>query len=194
MTTLLSIDPGMSTGISFWSFTADEPLERLGYWQVPDGLAGFLRWHEERVTPPNDWDSDPRSGFWYDDLNSTRMLDLVVVEKFIPRSGKRFSHTLSSVEPLRIEGAIVALGLTDDYSADSSQWQQPSQQYFCGGSGVKEKRKLSKEWLKTHGLYLTGSKVGKKDAEDVLSSTFHAFTYMRTIRHMPTLRKYFQDE
>ena len=41
---LLSIDPGLATGISLWRVPSNEPLERVDYWLVKDGLRGFMSW------------------------------------------------------------------------------------------------------------------------------------------------------
>ena len=119
-------------------------------------------------------------------LNSA---DVVIAEKFTPIGGPGFNLTLKSCEPLRVEGWLVGKQYIPDYPGP--EWQRPDAMYFCGGSGVKEKRKRAKEFLKEHGLYATGKTVGAKDAEDVISATLHLLAYMRKIGHMPTLRKYF---
>lgn len=164
------IDPGRSTGIVWGSYSDTQPWTREGFAQIPDGVAGVVKWVSE-----NKWSRKYEWGS----------------EKFIPLSGNEFSHTLGSVEPLRVEGALIALGLLPaEYPAP--QWQRADQQYFCGGDNVREKRKRSKAWLKEHGLYLTGRSVGQKDAEDVISATLHALSWARK-HHEPSQRFYFPD-
>lgn len=46
MTRILSIDPGMNTGISLGYFDATTPFQLLERWQVHGGLQGFIRWWE----------------------------------------------------------------------------------------------------------------------------------------------------
>ena len=93
----------------------------------------------------------------------------------------------------RIEGVLEYLGVMPPYDKTEKRWQQPQLQYFCGGKSKIEKRRKSKDWLKEHGLYLTGKYVGCKDAEDVISSQLHAFAYLRGIKHRPTLLHYFRS-
>ena len=115
-----------------------------------------------------------------------------VCEKFTPRQ----ALTLKSAEPLRIEGALVQMGIVPDYiqGEKNPQWQHPPAQYFCGGQSLAEKKKRSRGFLKKHDLHLTGKMVGCKDADDAISARLHAFAYMRRIKHMPTLRHYFGEE
>lgn len=192
MTYLLSVDPGLMTGLVLGEYTDDTTYERLAYWQVSGGLGGFLEWHYQNWDRGEHW----LFGIPYEERISADFEIKVIAEKFVPLSGGGFSHTLKSVEPLRIEGAMVALGMIEDYAPDggNANWQRADKQYFCGGKTKAEKRKLSKQFLKDHGLYLTGKDVGQKDAEDYFSSILHAFAYMRKIGHEPTLKHYFGSE
>lgn len=192
-TTLVTIDPGLSTGVAIGTFSDTEPYNRTHAFQIEGGLRGFLDnfWFEYDYMYA---DYRLEVGGTYDcryDVEDE--MPVFVAEKFTPRAGQGFSHTLASTEPLRIEGALIALNLMPDYqkAEGNARWQQPAQQYFCGGSGVTEKRKRAKAFLKEHGLYLTGKDVGQKDAEDAISATLHALAYMRSMKHMPTLRYYF---
>jgi hypothetical protein len=58
---------------------------------------------------------------------------------------------------------------------------------------LADKKKLSRAFLKDHGLYTTGSQVGMKDADDVISATLHGIAWLRRQRHMPTLRALFGE-
>lgn len=192
MTYILAIDPGLSSGIVLGKFSTTEPFERVAFWQVEGGLAGFLEWADR---------------YWYIDTeNWLRFLIsdefavaagnlLVVAEKFTPLTNKGFSHTLDSVEPLRIEGALVALELMPAEFPDAEhRWQRPAQMYTHGGTDKASRLKASRAWLKSHGLLVTGKQVGCKDANDVNSAQLHLFAHLRKIRHLPTIRRYFPGE
>ena len=190
MTHLLVIDPGKSTGITLGYYDDTTPYERIAYWQIERGLAGFKDWWYARYANDafNYIKPDTKSEFWIP------MSDIILVtEKFTPRQHSGFNLTLDSVEPLRIEGVLEYLGVMPPYDKTEKRWQQPQLQYFCGGKSKIEKRRKSKDWLKEHGLYLTGKYVGCKDAEDVISSQLHAFAYLRGIKHRPTLLHYFRS-
>lgn len=165
--TLLSIDPGLSSGVTLWEYGDSKPAELLKSWQVEGGIEGFLEWNT------------------YND----RYTDDVVVEKFTPRQ----SLTLASAEPLLIEGALITLGYVPPYQPGGKNvnWQHPAQMYFTGGDDLAAKKKRAHKWLKDKGLYVTGKDVGCKDANDVRSSMLHAMVWFRTRRHMPTLKHYF---
>lgn len=171
MTALLSIDPGMSVGWCLGSYTDTEPWMLDDFGQFEGGLGGFMAWSETM----------PRA-------------DNRVVERFVPLTGQGFSHTAKSVEPLRVEGAVVALGLMPaDPTAEG--WHRASQQYWVSGKNAPEKRRKQKLWVKENHpeLYKTGKDVGCRDAEDYWSSLFHSLTYMRHLRHMPTLSYYWPE-
>lgn len=191
MTYILAIDPGLSSGIVLGKFGATEPFERVAFWQVEGGLAGFGKWTNECWT----WDSED---FCYALMAEAYIPEndlLVVAEKFTPLTNKGFSHTLDSVEPLRIEGAMVALGLMPaEFPDPEHRWQRPAQMYFSGGTDKASRLKASRAWLKSHGLLVTGKQVGCKDANDVNSAQLHLFAHLRKIRHMPTIKHYFPEE
>lgn len=88
MRNLLSFDPGLQTGIAVGTYEFDQPYELVDYWQVPNGLDGFLDWLKEHR---RDFSLDP---------------DITIVsEKFVLRS-QRF---VADTTPLLIEGAMRAL-------------------------------------------------------------------------------------
>lgn len=169
---LISVDPGVSSGIVFGHWGTAKALVIDGQYQISGGLEGVMEFFTEN-----------RAEF----RSST-----VVAEKFTPRSGQGFSHTLKSVEPLRVEGALIALNLMPSYP--DPRWRQPSAQYFTGGSDPKDRKRRSREFLKEHGLYLTGKSVGQPDADDAISATLHLFGYALQTKHIPTLKKYFKED
>lgn len=167
----MSIDPGLSTGLAVGHYTEDTPLKITGRQQFAGGLQGFLEWQGGDI-----WDLADGSV-------------LVISEKFTPRPNEKFNLTLKSVEPLRIEGALVAMGMMPDYP--DPRWRSPAAQYFSGGANLTERKKKSRQFLKDHDLYITGKDVGQKDADDAISATLHLIAYMRHINHLPTLKHYF---
>ena len=183
MTYLLSIDPGVSSGLVYGHYSDTQPYSVLHAWQVSGGLPGFL----------SEWNA-----MQFGKLGRLRVADQTLCEKFVPLTNKGFSHTLKSVEPLRIEGALVALGIMPEYYPEHHDvWPRPASMYFMGGTTKADKLKRSRAWLKEHDLLLTGKDVGQPDANDAISATLHAFGYLIRQRHLPTMKHYgigVQDE
>lgn len=177
----LTIDPGMSNGVCLfsWGTEQDEHFKQERLWQFPGGapkLAQFLTVAEIEVG---------EDGLTYRGLPLARM----VVEKFTPRSHEGFNLTQKGVEPLRGEGVLIGRGFEPFID-----WQEPSAQYFMGGITLSDKKKRSREFLKLHGIYVTGKQVHQKDADDAISAELHAIAWLRKKRHMPTLVELFQEE
>lgn len=172
MTILVAVDPGWSTGLIVGKYSEDDPLKITDRYQIEGGVEAFSGNYKIR--------------------SALNMADVVISEKFTPLQSSGFNLTMRSVEPLRVEGWLVGKGFIPDYPG--IEWQRPDAMYFTGGSGVKDKRKRAKQFLKDIGMYVTGSKVGAKDAEDVISATLHALAYMHKIGHLPTLNAYFRED
>ena len=182
MTYLLSIDPGVSSGVVLGQYTKTEPYTPIKSWQLSGGLTGatkFLDTHYSGLT----WGWVVKGRPYYPVT--------VICEKFVPLNNKGFGHTLKSVEPLRIEGALIALGIMPEYLPEHYDvWPRPASMYFMGGANKREKLQRSRAWLKEHGLLLTGKDVGQADADDAISATLHAFAYLLHQRHRPTMKHY----
>lgn len=172
MTKIVAVDPGVSTGVAFGHWSTTRGLEVDGQYQIAAGLEGFL-------------------GFFHENRSEFRR-STVIAEKFTPRAGRGFSHTLKSVEPLRVEGALIALNLMPSYP--DPRWRQPLAQYFAGGRDLRDRKMRSREFLKENGLYVTGKNVGQPDADDAVSATLHLFGYALQVKHRPTLEKYFRED
>ena len=100
MTRLVTIDPGMSSGIAEATFGDDQPVRDFHRYQVRGGLVGFTEFVDQLLLKTPD--------------------TVVVCEKFTPRPGDRpGGFTLKTVEPLRIEGFLVGSGLIADYEKSS---------------------------------------------------------------------------
>ncbi len=180
----LSIDPGMSNGLCEFTWGDDEPFKPVRLLQFSGGAPALAK-----VVKGMGLGVSTGRGMTPYAVLSSKRLDALVVEKFTPRSaraGAEFALTRDSAEPLRGEGVLIGLGLEE-----MIQWGEPSQQYFMGGESLPEKKKRAREFLKLHGLYLTGSMVGQQDADDAISAELHAIAWLRRQRHMPTIEALF---
>lgn len=213
---VLSIDPGVSTGIALLSFEEDSPAELVRGWQFTGGVAGLIRWLNDHWDgrfwdsyndEPNTrgfypWkmgvkedrlDVDSHTDYNYESENeddwSTEVPGntVVITEKFTARNTRGFSYTTASLEPLRGEGALIALGLMPDYTLAEKRWRDPGLQYFAGGSGKAERKKRQHAFLKANGFYRTGKDFGTADADDYRSAATHGINYIaRELKHRPT--------
>lgn len=213
---VLSIDPGLSTGIALLSYEEDSPAELVEGWQFGSGVAGLLGWLKEHYRAgwyDSEWGNEyaPRinpsgrfgGGLYLEDEIDTDVYDpdtdgyvevirnpkqvTVITEKFTARNTRGFSYTTASLEPLRCEGALIALGLMPDYTAAEKRYRDPSLQYFSGGSGKAERKKHQHAFLKANGFYRTGKDFGTADADDYRSAAAHGIAYIaRELKHKPT--------
>jgi hypothetical protein len=158
---LLSIDPGRSTGIAVGTFSDDDPYELVAVWQPRNGAVGFLDW----------WYSD-----WLYDTGFMPTRDLIVSEAFTLRNNK----FVANVEPVRIEGVMLALGLDVVY-------QQPAMKSLVGDAV-----------LKRSGLYIENAQAREwfdhPDARDVNDAITHALAYLKRTLHRPSLLAYWPPE
>lgn len=165
MTALLSIDPGLSSGIALGTYSPTEPYRRIASWQPRQGALGFVDWW--RTERPE-----------YDEI---------VCERFTVR--QPLAH--DAAEPLRVEGWLIGEGIMPPYPAPG--WQEPSSMYFMANLSdpLRVKRRKAQDWLKRFGLWTTGKQFTHTDGADVNSATLHAIVAMRRSDHRPTLNAYF---
>lgn len=187
---IVSIDPGVSTGIALLSYGNDTPPVLEEAWQFRGGVKGLLEWisnHTYEYTegaevfrPRGDLELGETSfGHWTDSVT-------VVAEKFTARNTRGFSYTTVSLEPLRCEGALIALGLMPDYSAAEKRWVDPGHQYIAGGKDKADKKKRQHRFLKDSGFYRTGKDLDAPDADDLRSACAHALGYLSRSGHKPS--------
>jgi hypothetical protein len=179
---VLSMDPGLSTGISLLGYDDNSVWLEDG-WQFGGGVSGFLRW------VPGVLNLDPgMNGLSVQQyLRVNNLAPRVIAEKFQPISHANYALTTASVEPLRVEGAMIALGLMPDYTAEEKRWRAPTLQYAVGGKGKPEKKKRLHKMLKDTDFYRTGKDLGSPDADDFRSATGHGLAYLaRELKHRPT--------
>lgn len=177
MNYVLSIDCGVSTGIALLSFEEDSPVELVQGWQFTGGVAGLLNWDENTITLANTISIS----------NTSWVSFTCIAEKFTARATHGFSYTTASLEPLRGEGALIALGLMPDYSVAEKRWRDPGVQYLVGGKDKADKKKRQHKFLKENEFYRTGKDFGTADADDFRSACAHGVAYIaRELKHKPT--------
>lgn len=192
MKTLISIDPGMSTGIIVGTYSDDTPFELTHAFQIEGGVEGFLKnvrflrgdYGEygtlaigNLISPSDFFD------IWSEDgEGEIQETGDVLVEKFTARGAAAgpFALRTEALEPLRVEGALIAMGFP-------TTWVQPPQQYFLPGKDKAEKKKRQHAWLKENGFYIAPKDLGTKDADDARSALAHAISWLRRQKHKPTL-------
>lgn len=187
---VLSIDPGVSTGIALLSFEEDSPAELVQGWQFTGGVAGLLNWFGQYTEDSpffTGWTLPEigEVGFYYDEAPT------VVAEKFTARNTKGFSYTTASLEPLRGEGALIALGLMPDYALVEKRWRDPNYQYLVGGKDKADKKKRMHAFLNDVGMRRTNKDFPdsptKDGADDFRSACAHGIVYIaRELKHKPT--------
>jgi len=161
MTRILSIDPGMSSGIALGTYSATEPYRRIASFQPRGGARGFADW----------WKAEQPE---YDEI---------VCERFSVRQA--LAH--DAIEPVRVEGWLIGEGIMPPYPAPN--WQEPSEQYWSSGS-LQQKKAVAQSFLKKHSLWATGKQFHHVDGADVNSATLHALAALRRSRHVPTIKAY----
>lgn len=174
---ILSIDSGMSSGFALGKFDNENPYQLVKAWQIEGGLEGLLEWLK--------WHFTEGTLGWYVDITEDELL--VISEKFQPINHENYALTRDSVEPLRCEGALIALGVMPHFPHPT--WRQPKEMYLYGGRTLAEKKKSAYAFLKANQMHVTGKTVGCKDANDARSATLHGISYAsRVLKHEPTSR------
>lgn len=166
------------------SHSPEEVPELVGAWQIGGGLAGFLDFFSAHSLPLKLLGSPlyGLAGSWRFGRGG-----IVISEKFQPINHSNYALTTASVEPLRIEGAMVALGMMPDYTVDEKRWRRPVDQYLFGGKTKAEKKKRMHQALKDLGMYRTGKDLDAPDADDFRSACAHALSYLVKVKnHRPT--------
>lgn len=192
MKTLISLDPGLSTGVICGTYSDTEPFRVTHAFQIEGGVEGVLG----GFSTSYEWLGEDTLLFVHlPGLESPIEVSdevTVLAEKFTARGSANagFSYRTDALEPLKIEGAILALGV-------KPIWVSPQQQYFLGGESKAGKLKNRNAWFKEHkdlGYYITGKDVGCKDANDARSALAHCISYLRREKHLPTLSLFRKEE
>lgn len=178
---VLSIDPGVSTGIALLSFEPNAQAELVEGWQFTGAVVGLTGWLMENLVDETVILPNGRV------VTGVR----IVTEKFTARNTKGFSYTTASLEPLRGEGALIALGLMPDYSVGEKRWRDPKHQYLVGGTDLPDKKKRMHSFLNDVGMRRTNKDFPdsptKDGADDFRSACGHGVAYIaRELKHKPT--------
>lgn len=216
---ILSIDPGVSSGVALLSYEEDSEPELVKAWQFRGGVETLMQWVKDHwresgwdyrndeylcaglhtwgvglsgvflsTEVTTDYDDKAAEEERWDDYEVYEPPNLVVIaEKFTARATSGFSYTTASLEPLRCEGALIALGLMPDYSTAEKRWRDPSLQYLVGGKDKADKKRRQHAFLKDSGFYVTGKTLDSPDADDARSAISHGLAYLaREVKHKPT--------
>lgn len=159
MTSIAVFDPGMTTGYVLAEVTQTSGPVILDKQEIPGGLETAAQWSAQV---------------------GVGGIDVVVSERFRMTPMVRTSE---QVEPLRIEGAIVAWN-------PMVIWQYPDMMLLAGGHhGSPSRNKTAADnVLRSMGLWTLPSEVhNHKDANDINSAMKHLVAYLRNHNHAPTL-------
>ena len=172
MTGLLTIDPGVNSGIALGWYDLVTPYRVVERWQVHDGLSGFIEW----------WEATFRE-LWINEI---------VCESFSLREENKFAP---DVTPLRIEGALEALlSVHKSHSGwrPSLTYQPPSAKGGLTGyspkaqAGTKAMRQRERfDFLDRFGMFKPGTE--NDDTHDAIT---HALVSLKRRKHAPTLRAF----
>lgn len=175
MPTITWIDPGLSSAVVTAYYDDVTPYSPLMIEQFGGGVEALKAWVErnrESLEAPG---------------------RTIGSEKFVPRLIENGSHTLESTLPLVCEGVLIGMGVMPVYP--KGNWQPAAAQYLSGGDTHEERKKRHQDLMKRAGLWLTGSDVGRDDANDANSATGHALHFLtRTLRHGPTIELLYGGE
>lgn len=174
---LLSIDPGLSTGVSLISYEEGEAPKLETGGQFGGGAEGIRDWISGVQAVPYAGVHLP-GGIWVEQED-------IICEAFTARSTQGFSYKTDSLEALVGIGVLIDRGLVD--RTDKSRYRSPALQYLVGGATLADKRKRQHKFLKDSGFYRTGKDFGTPDADDFRSATAHGLNYLaRELKHKPT--------
>lgn len=167
MTRLLTIDPGLSTGVALGFYDDTTPYTLLERWNVLGGVPGFVQFIGE---------------------GHVASADQLVSESFVLRD----NDFAADLVPVRVEGAILtlqALG-SPHLPARVTAWQPPSDKgsligYPADCVSNTQRQRFRFDFLDRFGLFIPGT--AQDDAHDAIT---HSIVFLRRKRHRPTLLKY----
>ncbi len=165
MTLLLSIDPGLNSGVALGYYDAITPYRLLERWQVHGGLVGLLAWWE-REQP---------------------VFDEIVVEDFILDPRNQFS---ADITPLLIKGAIIGKMFPHD---NEIVFQPRTDKSVLVGYPPEAITKSARQrvrflFLARFGLFKPGTE--NDDSNDAIC---HALIYLKKRCHEPSLHAFWPD-
>lgn len=164
MTYLLSIDPGLNTGIVLGFYDAVTPYRVLERWQVHHGPAGFIQWFES--------------------ARGTRV-DEIVVEKFIYDA----SADAADIIGVPIEGMCMLIAHERGIPVI---WQTRADKgalvgYPDAAVTKAQRQRVRFDFLDRIGMFKPGT-----ENDDTNDAVTHALVSLRRRRHIPTLKAYWK--
>lgn len=116
--------------------------------------------------------------YWNRSLDSDFEDQTTIMETFVLRD----NPFLASLDGVEVIGFAKGLGMV-------GRWQSRTAKSFS-----RTDKKAADKLLKAHGLWKTGKQVGHTDGRDVNDAIIHALAYMKHIKHVPSMLKYFPEE
>jgi len=176
---LLSLDTGISTGVSLLSYTEDTVPALEGAWQFSGGADSLRDWLDSAPLPQSS-----RGASFYGIAGTIRNTGTdIICEAFTARNPRGYHYTTSSLEALVGVGVLIDRRLVD---RESKRYRDPNYQYLVGGSDLKDKKRRMHRFLKESGFYVTGKQLGAPDADDARSAIAHGLAYLAREGHTPT--------
>ena len=167
----LAIDPGMATGVAIGRVTEDEPMEVIYKAIIQGGVYGFAEWLYNSRNGKS-WAEEDCSKNFPDQYASLDWHINVVCETFRVMA----TQFTPNVEALRIEGVVMST------FPRVIEWHKPSDKVLVGD-----------EFLKKHGLWVTGKDVGHSDGRDANDAMLHLFAHALKLRHQPTIKQFWRN-
>lgn len=161
MTYILSVDPGLNTGVAYGFYDGTTPFQLLGRWQVHGGLDGFIEW----------WRAAPSD------------VDECIVEKFVSVRND-FAPDISGVP---IEGVLAYVASIEGFEiiehtrADKSGLVG----YPKEATTKVARQRVRFDFLERHGLFISGT-----ENDDTHDAICHILVSLKRRRHAPTIRAF----
>lgn len=167
MTWLLSIDPGLNTGIALGFYDATTPYQLHKRWQVHRGTDGFIDWMQREM------DRIP--------------LDEIVYEKFVLRSSPD-DPEVPNIEGVPIEGLIALMARERDAKliAQTRAAKGDLIGYSPAATSKAQRQRERFDFLDRFGMFKPGTEFD--DSNDAIT---HALVSLKSRRHIPTVRMMF---
>jgi hypothetical protein len=176
---ILSIDPGVSNGISLIVYDGDTHPRLIKAWQFSGGADSLRDWLDSAPLPQSS-----RGASFYGIAGTIRNTGTdIICEAFTARNPRGYHYTTSSLEALVGVGVLIDRRLVD---RESKRYRDPNYQYLVGGSDLKDKKRRMHRFLKESGFYVTGKQLGAPDADDARSAIAHGLAYLAREGHKKT--------
>jgi hypothetical protein len=162
VTHILTVDPGLMTGIALGFYDATTPYQLISRWQVGRGIHGWVEWkHSVGLDLP---------------------VDELLYEKFI------FSpDEVGDFSGVPIEGSIEEWGILERIPVIVQDRSHKGRLIGYPTEAVTkvQRQRVRFDWLEEHGLFEAGT--GNDDSNDAIT---HGLVSLKIRNHVPTMRRY----